>query len=420
LALAHAAWRRAAARPARSSLALLGLLALAVPCALAAHALWRSSVPGGLRLSHLDPRSVFSAHFLARSSSYERFLEIDALLGDLTLLVVLVLYARRGQALMRESAAGRIGTGMMLGMLGFAVLWIAEIPFNLAAVWWERGHGISRQGYVSSLVESFFSLGAKFLFVSLALLIAMGLAGVMARWWWVAAAPAFAAVALASAFLGVYVIPSTHPLHDRQTAADVRELARIERVPGTRAEVQDVDRATTAPNAESVGFGPTRRVILWNTLLDGRFSHREVRAVVAHELGHISHDHILKGVGWLALFLLPAAALVALFTRPRGGIARPEAVPVALLVFVVLQLLATPLTNVLSRRDEAEADWSALRATRDPAAARALFRNLAITSRADPDPPAWSYVLFADHPTIAQRIAMADAWQARSRRAAGR
>jgi STE24 endopeptidase len=300
-------------------------------------------------------------------------------------------------------------------MLGFAVLWIAEVPFGLAAVWWERRHGISHEGYVTSLLSSFLALGAKFLFVSLALLLAMGIAGVLRRWWWTVAAPAFAAVALLSAFLSVYLIPGTHPLRDAQTAADVRELARIGHVPGTRADVQDVDRQTTAPNAESVGFGSTRRVILWNTLLDGRFSRDEVRVVVAHELGHISHDHILKSVGWLALFLLPAAGLVAFFTRRRGGLARPEAVPVALFVFVVLQLLTMPLMNVVSRRDEAEADWSALRATHDPAAARSLFAKLATTSLANPSPPTWSYVLFDDHPTIVQRIAMVDAWQARSR-----
>ena len=178
----------------------------------------------------------------------------------------------------------------------------------------------------------------------------------------------------------------------------------------------DVDRETTAPNAESVGFDSTRRVILWNTLLDGRFSRGEVRVVVAHELGHIAHKHILKDVGWLALFLLPAAGLVALFTRPRGGLARPQAVPVALFVFVVLQLLTVPLMNIVSRRQEAEADWSALRATRDPAAARALFADLARTSLANPDPPTWSYVLFDNHPTIVQRMAMVEAWQARQAR----
>ncbi len=91
---------------------------------------------------------------------------------------------------------------------------------------------------------------------------------------------------------------------------------------------------------------------------------------------------------------------------------RPEAVPVALLVFVLIQLLFTPLMNVVSRREEAEADWSALGATHDPAAARALFRNLAITSHADPDPPTWSYVIGENHPTIMQRIAMVRAWEA--------
>ena len=152
------------ARPARALAALLGLLALAALWALAAHALWRSSVPS-LRLPHVDARTLFSRSFLSRSSSYESFLAIDALLGDVTLIVVLAVYARRGQRLMRESAAGRIGTGMMLGMLGFAVVWLAELPFGLAAVWWERRHGISHQGYVSSVIEGFVSLGGEFLFV---------------------------------------------------------------------------------------------------------------------------------------------------------------------------------------------------------------------------------------------------------------
>jgi STE24 endopeptidase len=402
---------RLAARPRRSLAMLLGLLGLAVLWALAAHALWRSTVPSGLHLPHVDPRAFFSGSFLQRSSAYERFLSVDSLLGDLTLLVVLSLYARRGHRLMRESAAGRIGTGMMLGMLGLAVVWLVEVPFGLAAVWWERRHGISHQGYLDHLLESFLALGGRFLFVSLALLVAMGFAGLVRRWWWALAAPVFAGLALLSTFLSVYLIPNTHPLENPETVADVRELARTEGIPGTKADVQEVKRDTTAPNAESVGFGSTRRVILWDTLLDGRFSRREIRVVTAHELGHLAHHHPLKRVGWLALFLLPAAALVALLTRGRGGLARPEAVPVALLVFVALQLITTPLMNIVSRREEAEADWSALNATRDPAAARSLFQGLATASHSSPDPPTWSYVLDGNHPTIAQRIAMVDAWQ---------
>ena len=391
-----------------------GLILAALLWGLAAHALWHSTVPPGLRLGAVDPSTLFSARFLSRSRSYERFLDIDRLLGQITLLIVLVVYAKRGHRLMRESAAGRIGTGMLLGMMGFAIVWLAEIPFGLAAVWWERRHGVSHEGYVSSVVSGFLGLGGEFLFVSFALLVAMGLAGLSRRWWWVGAAPLFAALALLSSYLSIYLIPNTRPLRDPATSADMRSLARVEGLPGTKAEVQEVHRFTTAPNAESVGFGATRRVILWDTLLDGRFDRREVRAVIAHELGHLAHNHILKRVGWLILFLIPATAIVALATGRRGGLGRPEAVPLALLVFVALQLLTAPLTNIVSRRDEAEADWSSLRATRDPQAARGLFVRLARTSLGNPDPPAWSYVLYADHPTIVQRIAMIDAWQARN------
>jgi STE24 endopeptidase len=369
----------------------------------AAVTLWNAtaSVPDAPSLS---PERFFSSSFLESSASFERFLVIDGLLAIVTLVCVLVLYARRGHHLMRESAAGRIGTGMLLGMLGFGVVWLAELPFGLAAVWWGRRHGVSHQGYVEWIVNSFLGLGSTFLFIALALAIAMGLAGPLRRWWWVAATPLFVGLALLFAFVSPYLAPDTSPLRERGLIADARALERSEGVEGTRFRVEDVDRYTTAPNAEARGFGPTRTVILWNTLLGKDFKHSEIRAVLAHEVAHLAHDDPLKSVGWMALFLIPAAALIELLTRSRGGLARPEAVPVALLVLVVLQLLVTPFFNTVSRRVEASADWSALEATHEPAAARAAFRRLSTTSKSSPDPPAWTPILYGSHPTIMQRI----------------
>ncbi|HWO47412.1 MAG TPA: M48 family metalloprotease, partial [Solirubrobacterales bacterium] len=97
----------------------------------------------------------------------------------------------------------------------------------------------------------------------------------------------------------------------------------------------------------------------------------------------------------------------------RGGLARPESVPLALLILVVAQLLATPLLNTVSRRQETAADWAALEATREPATDRAVMKKLAEKSLGDPDPPAWVYGWFGDHPTIMQRIALAQAWEER-------
>lgn len=396
--------------------AALTVLAGALLWAWAAHMLWDSTALPALHLPQLEASHYFSASFLQRSADYERFLAVDALLAQVALVAVLVVYARRGQRLMRESAAGRIGTGMLLAMLGFAVVWLAEVPFGLAALWWERRHHVSHQGYLPWLFDSFFGLGAEFVFICLGFAIAMGLAGAMRRWWWAVTVPVFVVLGLLYTFVNPYLIPDTSPLHDPRLAAEARALERAEGVGQARLRVEDVHRFTTAPNAESTGFGPTSTVVLWDTLLNDGFSRPEIRVVLAHEIGHLAHDDTLKQVGWLALFLLPTWAAVALFTRRRGGLARPEAVPIALLVLVVAQLLATPLLNVVHRRQEAAADWAALTATREPATDRALKRRLTIESLSDPEPPAWEYLLFDDHPTTMQRIAMAYAWEASSRR----
>jgi STE24 endopeptidase len=89
-----------------------------------------------------------------------------------------------------------------------------------------------------------------------------------------------------------------------------------------------------------------------------------------------------------------------------------EAVPFSLLVLVGLNLVASPLQNVITRHMEAEADWSALRATHDTKAARKLFATFVPTTLSQPDPPTWDYILLENHPTIMQRLAMVQAYAA--------
>jgi STE24 endopeptidase len=86
-------------------------------------------------------------------------------------------------------------------------------------------------------------------------------------------------------------------------------------------------------------------------------------------------------------------------------------VPLSLLVLVILSLLASPIQNVITRHQEAEADWLALQATRDPAGARQLFREFVPATYDEPNPGVLDYVLRENHPTIMQRIAMTEAWR---------
>lgn len=388
--------------------------ALVAGWAAAAVVLWRSSVvPGGLRLSGLDEHRYFGAAEIARAASFGSFAFWDSALSILALLATLAAYARWGARWARESAAGRIGTGMLLGMLGFAFVWLAQLPFGLALLWWERRHGLARTGYVGYVTSNWLGLGGEFAFVCFALLVVMGLASLLGERWWIVGAPFFAALALLFAFVQPWLIPSLHRLRDPALAAEARVLERREGVAPIPIEVQDVSATTSAPNAEATGIGPSRRIVLWSTLVDGRFSRREVRVVLAHELGHLARGHIWKSVAWYALLALPGAYAVARLTRRRGGMGRPEAVPLSLLVLVGLSVAALPLRNLVSRHFESEADWLALRAARDPAAQRALFQELTRTSLEQPDPGLADYVLFENHPTPMQRIAMVEAWRAR-------
>lgn len=378
--------------------------------------LWRSSVvPGGLDLGGVDVHRYFSDRQLARTASFERFERWNFVAAQIVLLLVLVAYARWGYRFARESAAGRIGTGMLLGMLGFGFVWLAEIPFGLADLWWQRRHGVSHVGYLEWIFGNWGELASEFAFVCLALLIVMALAGWLRRHWWIPGAGAFVGLGLLFTFLQPYLVGDLHSLASQrpQLARAAHRIAVREGVGNVPVRVMEVSGDTSAANAFAAGLGPSRRVVLWDTLLDGRFGNRQIRFVIAHEYGHQARRHIPKGIAWYALFALPGTYLIARLTRRRGGMADPAAVPFSLLVLVVLQLLALPLQNVISRHIEAEADWLALRTTHDPGADRRLMQSFTRTSFAEPNPPTWAYVLLENHPTIMQRIALADEWEAR-------
>ena len=372
--------------------------------------LWDSRVPDDLTLPHvnlgIDPTTV------ARADRYETFFRVEFVLSQLVLIAVLVAYAQRGARFARESAAGRIGTGMLLGMIGLALVWVSQVPFRLAEVWWDRRYDQTESGYVETLFANWIELGAEFLFICFALVVVMALAGRFPRRWWLGAAPFFVGLAVLFGFIYPYLTP-TEPLRRADLLAAGREYAAKQGIEPVPLKVEDVTDFTSAPNAYAVGYGPTKRIVFWNTLLDGSFSDDEVKTVLAHELGHHSSGHLVEGIEWYALFALPGAWLIALATRRRGGMGNPAAVPLSLLVVVVLNLFSLPVYNVISRHMEQEADWKALESTHDPAAAKSLFKEFTIQSLNDPDPPTWSYLLFDSHPSVEQRVALAEAWKRR-------
>jgi STE24 endopeptidase len=378
----------------RSRAALLPLAAL---WAVAAWLLWRSSLPA-YHLPHLDEHTLFPPHALHLAQHYSGVERLFWLGQTVTQLVVLGLFAGYGVRWTRESAAGPIGTGMLLGMIGFALVWLAELPFAVLNVWWRHHYGLSGS-YTQATIGNWFALGAQFVLLCAALAIVMGLA--RARWigerWWLPAAPVFVGLRTLLAFISPWLLGGS--------AFRAPYVATLERSEHVHVPVR-VLSGFSEPNAFATGLGASRRVFLWKPIVEPPFTPRMDRFVLAHELGHLAHDHIWKSLGWYALFAFPLAFLLALATRRRGGMGAAEAVPLAIFAYVVLQLVALPLQNVVTRHLEAEADWSALRATHDPAAGRRLFRLFASETLEDPSPPGWDYVFLENHPTLVQRIAM--------------
>ena len=201
--------------------------------------LWQSRVPDDLRIPDVDAEKLIGAAIVERAERYELFYRVDFVLSTLVLIAVLVAYARWGHRLTRESAAGRIGTGMLLGMLGLAFVWLAQVPFRLAEVWWDRRYDQTDSGYLETLFANWFQLGAEFLFISFALVIVMAIAGRFPRRWWLGAAPVFIGLSALFAFVMPY-LSFTDPLtgvgNRRQADALLASL-----VPGDALLMLDLD-----------------------------------------------------------------------------------------------------------------------------------------------------------------------------------
>jgi STE24 endopeptidase len=389
----------------RTVLRLATLVVLAVGWGLAARALWATEVPDGLELPKIDEDDWFPPGEAERAARHDRFLRVDFLLALAAQLVAFAFVARRAPRLDRRLPGPVLVRGVVLGLVSFGAAWLARLPFGLAAHWWERRYGLATRGYLSWLwhrLPGFTELAV----LTVALLVAMLLGRALGARWWLAAAP------IAVAFAAVLVL--VQPLFASQREFERgRITAVVESVSdGIPIRVERASKRTRRANAEAIGLGPTKRIVLWDTLLSGRFTSDAVRVVTAHEVAHHRRRHALRGLAWFALFAFPCALVVALAARRRGGPWQPAAIPIVLLAVACLQIAAMPVAGAITRRYEAEADWLALERTRDPDGATLLFERFTRVNLADPDPPPWAYLLLADHPSLLDRIAMAEAWRA--------
>jgi len=286
---------------------------------------------------------------------------------------------------------------------------VVRLPVDAWRGWWhERRFGFSTQGPGGWLGDWAKGQLIGVVLGALALLVLVGLARWLPDAWPLVAAPLAALVVLVLGFVAPVVLEPLfnrfEPLADDELADALRTLSQRAGAPVRDVLVVDASRRTRKVNAYVSGLGSTRRVVLFDTLLE-RLGRPEVAIVVAHELGHRRHRHVLKGtvLGMAAA----AAAVLVLWAALGDDVADPASAPLVILVVTLLGLAVTPPLAGLSRRWEYASDRFALELTGDLRAFEAAFAVLADANLADPDPPRAVRLLLATHPTVPERIAAA-------------
>ena len=369
-----------------------------------------------------DPSRWFGPDLLARIAAYRTPLRRAALVATAVDLGVplVVAFTPAGRRLVSRivravgvdrpaRAAAAVG-----GVVVVAVS-VVRLPVDAWAYRHARSFGLSTQSPGGWLGDRMIALGVDVVVVALVLLVGYALARRWPRHWVLVAAPAgLAAIAVATVVGPILIEPLRYdvtPLADGPTRRAVAQVLEADDRGDADVLVADASRRTTRQNAYVSGLWGTRRIVLYDTLLER--PPPQVAQIVAHELAHDRHRDLLRGVLAGGAGLLVVCVLVdrVLRWRVRRGLQREPADPFGagvVVAVVVVALVATePVVAAISRRAEAAADAGALQLLADVSDYCAAQRGLVERNLSDPAPPEWARLWWWTHPPAASRLELA-------------
>lgn len=372
---------------------------------------------------HADENAYFSHEELTKARDYasgQRLILVGSLVAEGAVLVLLA----TGRPAVTRRALDRLAARPVLGGAAAAaglsvVVAVVTVPFGIAAHERSVDVGLSTQslgGWFGDWTKAT-AIGAI-----LAGLVGSFALGLMRRFggrWWI---PGSVAVVIAAGILTWLAPVVLAPLFNKferlppgQARSDVLALARKAGVDVGQVYRVDASRRTTAINAYVNGIGSSKRVVLYDTLLND-LNRGERSSVVAHELGHVHGNDIQRGLLFVAivtpLALIFASGMAAAIARRRGAEpGQPAYLPAFALAIALTSFVIGIAGNQLSRAVEARADTFSLQLTNDPSGMIELQQQLAGRNLSDPDPPGVFTFLFGTHPPAVDRIGAALAWE---------
>jgi len=316
-------------------------------------------------------------------------------------------------------------TLVVYGAIVTVLFWAVSLPLAYYEGFVrEHAYGLSTQGAGKWLGDSVKLMAIGVLTFALVMWVPYLLLRKSPRRWWLWTALAAIPLLAATFWLQPLVIDPLFnqfgPMHDR--ALEARILAEAERAGIEGSRVFEVNKSvdTKALNAYVTGFGGSKRIVLWDTIIE-KMNERELLFVVGHEMGHYVLHHVqllmLAATLLLLLFLYAvhrsAGWMIARWGR-RFGFDRLDDVasyPLLSVIVSVVALAITPAFLAFSRHLEHEADRFGLELTRDSHAAGTAFVKLQSENLATPY-HGTLYELWNDsHPPIGERIDFANAYR---------
>jgi len=369
-----------------------------------------------------DPTTVFSVEELDQARRYQRPLNRLRLVRGIVGLVVLGAFVALKAGPRLVAALGVSGWVAQLAVVLVSVVVMSlvyDVPLD---VWVDLRHdrrwGLSTQtgsGLAADEVKS------AVLEVVLGLVLLVPLYALIrsTTWWWLWGWAVVVAATVVFDFLFPVVIAPVFnrftPLADRRLAARLQEVAERAGVRVGGVFVVDESRRSRRDNAYVAGLGATRRVVLYDTILE--HPPELIEQVVAHELGHWRRHHLRRRlplvasvalVGFAALWAL--AGWDALWSWAGvDGIGDPAGLAIVLLAAEVGGAVASLALAWVSRAFERQADLDALDLLRRPDDTVEMLRRLHVKNLADLAPGRLA-AMRAGHPTPAERVAFARGW----------
>jgi STE24 endopeptidase len=376
----------------------------------------------------VNPTDWFTPEQIERARDFrggQRNLMLAGLALELLALATLALGRPRPVRRLLERAGARPVLGAAAAGAGISLL-LAILALPLGVIAHERAVdvGLSTQDLGSWLFDRVRGAGIGLLIAAAGAAVLVGLQRRLPRFWWLAGSGVVVLYAVVSTWLAPVVLAPVFNDFDELPEGPLRErvLALADEAGVDVGQVLRVDasRRGTSLNAYVDGIGSSKRVVLYDNLIE-EAERAELEAVVAHELGHVANDDVRRGILFVVLVAPVGMLTVALAGRSlarRGGTdpGTPAALPAYALALTIVAFALGLAGNQLSRAIERSADAFELELTGDPQALIDLQRRITINNLGDPDPQSPLDGLLRTHPSAVERIGAALAAESRSPR----